>query len=212
MTGQAWVLLALTTALSGLGWLASWRRWRPVVVVARPGAMVALAAVALWLLDVDRSTQALVVAAVLVSAIGDVLLAVPRHYFATGSACFLVARIIYGVSFLVAGVDVGAAALVLVVAGFTLLTVGRILMGQIRRLRPGLVAGTAAYMLVSGTVVALGVATGNPTAGVGAVVLALSDVLLGWNRFVRALAGGHGSIHVVAHAGQVILVLALLAG
>ena len=210
MTTQAWIFLGLTTALSGIGWLASWRRWRSLVVAARPGAMLSLAAVALWLLDVERGPQALMVAALFMSALGDLLLAVPRHYFATGSAFFLGARVLYGASFVVSGFDSGAAALVLVVTGFTQLTVGRILLGQIRRLRPGLVAGTGAYMLVSGSVVALGVATGNPTAGLGVVTLALADVLLGWNRFVRALAGGHGSIHVVAHAGQAVLVLSLL--
>jgi len=172
--------------------------------------MGALIGVALWLLEVDRTAQTLVIAGLAANATGDLLLALPRHYFASGSACFLIARAFYGAAFVALGIDVGAFVLVLIVAGFTLLTVGRILMGQIRRLRPGLVLGTAAYMVAAGSTVALGVATGDPTAGFGAVTLAMSDVLLGWNRFVRALAGGHGSIHIVAHGAQAILVLALV--
>ena len=210
MTSQAWVFLISAGVLAGLGWLASWQTWRPVVMVARPAAMGGLIGVALWLLDVDRTAQTFVIAGLAVNALGDLLLAMPRHYFASGSACFLAARVFYSMAFVALGVDAGAFVLVLIVAGFTLLTVGRILMGQIRRLRPGLVAGTAAYMAAAASTVALGVATGDPTAGFGAVTLALSDVLLGWHRFVRALAGGHGSIHIVAHVAQAILVLALV--
>lgn len=210
MTTPAWAFLILAGVLANLGWLASWRRWRPVVVVARPAAMACLAGVALWLLEVDPAAQALFTAGVLTGGVGDLLLALPRHYFATGSGCFLVSRILYGLGFVSMGVDPGAVVLVLIVAGFSLLTVGRILMGQIRRLRPRLVVGTALYMLVAACSVALGVGTGDPTAGFAVVTLALSDVLLGWNRFVRALAGGHGSIHIVAHTAQMVVVLSLL--
>jgi hypothetical protein len=73
-----------------------------------------------------------------------------------------------------------------------------------------MVPGAIAYMLVTAGVVGLGVATSDPTAGLAVVVLALSDVLLGWNRFVRALSGGHGSIHVVAHTAQALLVMSLV--
>ena len=164
----------------------------------------------MWLLDVDRGVQGFLVAGVLVGGVGELLLALPRHYFASGAACFMVARVLYGVAFLAFGVDFGSVVLVLIVAAFTLLTVGRILLGQIRRLRPGLVAGTALYMAVSATMVSLGVATGDPTAGFAVVAVAVADVLLGWNRFVRPLVGGHGSIHVVAHGAQLALVLSLL--
>lgn len=210
MTTEAWLLLAGAIVLAVVGWWGSWRDHRWLVIVARPAAMWTLAGTAVWLLDVDRTTQAFITAGVVVGGCGDLLLALPRHYFAAGSACFLVARVLFGASFVATGVDSGAVVLVLVVASFALLTVGRILMGQVRRLRPGLVAGTAVYMAVAAATVALGVGTGNPTAGFGAVVLAVSDVLLGWNRFVRALAGGHGSIHVVAHGAQIVLVLSLL--
>lgn len=212
MTTPAWCFMVIAAVLAGAGWLASWRRWRPVVVLSRPGAMVGLAGVALWLLDVDPAARALFVAGVLTNGIGDLLLALPRHYFASGAVCFMVARILYGAGFLAQGVDGGAAVLVLIVAGFILLTVGRIIMGQIRRLRPGLMVGTALYMVITAAVVGLGVGTGDPTVGFGVVMLALSDVLLGWNRFVRALSGGHGSIHVVAHVAQAMLVVSLVGG
>ena len=212
MTTPAWLFLLAAEGLAGIGWLASWRRWRLVVVVARPGAMVCLAGVVLWLLDVDPDVQVLFVIGVISSGVGDLLLALPRHYFASGAAWFLVGRVLYGLGFLRTGVDGGVALLVLIVAGFSLLTVGRILLGQIRRLRPGLFIGTSLYMVVAATTVALAVATGNATAGCGAVALALADLLLGWNRFVRALAGGHGSIHVFAQTAQVVVVMSLLSG
>ena len=210
MTATAWLFLAAASALAAIGWIASWRRWRPIVVIGRPAAMACLAGTGLWLLDVDRAPQAFFVAGVLVGGVGDLLLALPRHYFATGSVFFMIARLLYGAGFVSSGVDAGATALVLIVAVFIMLTVGRILLGQVRRLRPRLFLGTGGYMLVTALVVALGVGSGNPTAGLGVVLLALADVLLGWNRFVRALAGGHGSIHVVAHFAQAVIVLSLL--
>jgi phosphoglycerol transferase MdoB-like AlkP superfamily enzyme len=210
MTAPAWCFLVVAGLLAGTGWLASWRRWRVVVVIARPAAMASLAGVAMWMLDVDPAARAFVTAGVILGGVGDLLLALPRHYFASGSSLFMAARVLYGAGFVAQGVDYGAAVLVLTVALFSLLTVGRILMGQIRRLRPGMVPGAIAYMLVTAGVVGLGVATSDPTAGLAVVVLALSDVLLGWNRFVRALSGGHGSIHVVAHTAQALLVMSLV--
>ncbi len=210
MTIQAWAFASVAALGILLGWLASWRRWRMVVVVTRPAAMASLGGAVLWLPGLDRGVVAAVALGLGCNAVGDALLAMPSHRFAAGSTAFLAARCSYSAAFVLMGIDAGRALLVLIVSGFALMTLGRVLLGQVRRLRPRLAVGAMTFMAVSACSIALGVGTGRPLIGLAVVTLSLADLFLGWNRFVRALSGGHGTIHVVAHGAQVMLAAALV--
>lgn len=209
MTGQAWAFAAAAVALSLISWPASWRGWSVMVLVARPASTAALVGMLLWLPGVDATVAAVLVVGLGCAAVGDVALAMPGHRWVAGAAALFVARGVYSAALVVIGVELGGALLVLIVAAFTMMTVGRVILVQVHRLRPALLTGAVAFMSVSACSVALGVATGQPLIGLGVVTLALGDVLLGWNWFVRSLAGGHGVIHVVSHAGQLMVVTAM---
>ena len=65
-------------------------------------------------------------------------------------------------------------------------------------------------MTVIGAMVATALAIGNPLAAVGAVLFAVSDSMIAWDRFVGAFPGAGVWIMVTYHLGQAGLVLSLL--
>ena len=151
------------------------------------------------------------VAALVFSLAGDVLLMLPREQFVAGLSAFLVAHLCYTAGFWTDG----PAALPLLVAALVVAAaIGSLgllrILPAVRRAEPALVAPVAAYMAVIGAMVATALATGNVVAGVGAVLFAVSDSMIAWNRFVGEFPGAGVWIMVTYHLGQAALVASLL--
>jgi uncharacterized membrane protein YhhN len=187
--------------------------WRRVEHVAKPGALVGLVAAAALLDPVAgaEARQRWFVAALVFSLAGDVLLMLPREQFVGGLSAFLVAHLCYLAGFWTDG----PAALPLVVSGLVVAAaIGSLgvlqILPAVRREEPALVAPVAAYMAVIGAMVATALANGNAVAGVGAVLFAVSDSMIAWDRFVGRFAGAGVWIMVTYHLGQATLVASLL--
>ena len=64
-------------------------------------------------------------------------------------------------------------------------------------------------MVAVGALVVLGVASGRPAAAAGAVLFAVSDGLLGADRFAQPAPQRRVVVHILYHLGQAGLVLGL---
>jgi uncharacterized membrane protein YhhN len=162
-----------------------------------------------------------VVAALMLSLAGDVLLFLPDR-FVPGVAAFLVAHVAYVVAFVSSGLNpvsvvIGAAVIGMASAALYV----RIIQGLTARGERAVAGPLSLYVVaLSGTVVAATGTLGAPgwTTGwsllavEGALLFYASDAMIGWTRFVHDVRGGRVANMVTYHLGQIGLVLALLLG
>lgn len=218
MNAATTVAYAVAAVFAVGDWLAkarpSARERRVLEYVCKPATLVALIAAAA-LLDpaADAHTRRVwFVAALVFSLAGDVLLMLPQDLFVPGLAAFLVGHVCYVIGFWTHGPSALAliAAAVLVVA--VVAPLGRHILGSISRsAQPGeLRLAVGGYMVVISAMLATALATGNVTAGAGAVLFVTSDSMIAWDRFVRPFAWAPVAIMVTYHLGQAGLVTSLL--
>jgi uncharacterized membrane protein YhhN len=183
-----------------------------VEYVCKPGALVALV-VAAALLDPASGAEARrhwFVAALVFSLAGDVLLMIPRDYFAGGLSAFFVAHVCYIAGFWSRGPALVAMAVATAAAAIAVGLLGRRILRAVRAREPELVAPVTAYIAVIGAMLATALAVGNPVAAVGAVLFVASDSMIAWDRFVGRVPNAAVLIMVTYHLGQAGLVASLL--
>ena len=210
------VFWGLFAVCSVLDWWALWRGQRLVEKVAKPGAIVALVGVVIASRGLgDTSIMFLLLALVLCLA-GDVLLlAEGDGRFLAGLSAFLLGHLAYAVLFLHLGLAAGWWALAAVVGLLGLLSFGvrivRAAFGPEGPAGAALGVGVTAYIAVICVMAVLGWWTGNVWLGLGASIFVVSDTILGWNKFVRALPWGPVAVMVTYLAAQALLVIGVLA-
>jgi uncharacterized membrane protein YhhN len=184
---------------------------RRLEYVCKPATLVALLVVAVALDPAagQDDRRAWFVAALVLCLAGDVLLMLPRDLFIAGLSAFLLGHLCYIVGFWTdaptAFAFIASCALVLVaVAPVAVRILGAL--AAHRDLRPAV----AAYMIVISVMVASALASGIIIAAAGAVLFAISDSLIAWDRFVRPLAWAGVAIMVTYHVGQALLTCSLL--
>ena len=211
MTAAAAALLAAAAILAVADWWAVAGDAHRVEYVCKPAAILLLTGAALSIDPSSRSEQAWFVAALLLSAVGDVLLMLPAEQFVPGLASFLLAHAAYIVGFLSTGRP-GTAGLVagLLIVLNTLGIAGTRVVASLRaRGENALLAPVIVYMAAIGTMTVLATGSGRAAAGVGAILFLGSDTLIAWNRFVRPLRCAPLAIIVTYHLGQAGLVVSL---
>lgn len=216
MNASAWLLLAVFLAVAALDWAAVHLGSKRLEYLAKPGCMVVLIACALALDPSDNGARSGLVAALVLSTLGDVFLMLPGRQpgsdgpdlFVAGLASFLLAHIAYVVGFVLDGVTgrgvlVGLVPVVLVVA-----VVGRRVVAAVRSSEePALATPVVAYVAVISAMLLFAFGTGDPRAAVGALLFAGSDSLIAWERFVRKRSWGPMTIIVTYHLAQALLVV-----
>ncbi|MGH9017190.1 MAG: lysoplasmalogenase [Acidimicrobiales bacterium] len=208
MTSVSALWLAVAAAAAVGDWGARLRSLRRLEYLCKPATLVALVVVAATVSPGSGAGERrwLFVAALGFSLVGDVVLMLPSELFVAGLGAFLLAHLLYLAGFWVRGPGPVAlvVAAVVVVAPFAL--------GILRALRRrrALRRPVALYMIVISAMAATALATGNPVAGVGAVLFVASDTMIAWNRFVRPFRAADVGIMVTYHLGQAALVLSLL--
>lgn len=228
MTPAAWdalwrfaVPFALATALAVTDWVAVWAggaAGRRIERVAKPGVMVALIAAAWLAVPVTpeaRAAQPWLVAGLVASLAGDVLLLPPRRFIA-GLVAFLVAHLAYVVAFLQLPGETAWLALGVVAALVAAATVGRVLVRRAGRVGLGL--PVAAYGLAIFAMAVAATRTGSSAAIAGAWLFVASDAILGWGRLREARPGQEGAggrvagtaVMVTYHVGQALIVVAVV--
>lgn len=216
MNAAATALLPLAITAGIADWWAVARGDRGTERWLKPLTMAALVGVAIAAGASDRDVRPLLVAGAVLGLVGDVaLLGATERRFMAGLAAFAIGHVCYAAAALQVGwsswAAVGAAgSMVLLAWRFAT----RTLRGA-RRLGGNLLAGTVAcYGLVISlmTVAAWGMFdTTSPAwmAGVGALLFAVSDWVLGHVRFAGPLPGGRLAVMVPYHVGQTLLILGI---
>jgi uncharacterized membrane protein YhhN len=223
------VILVAFPALAVLAAIIDWigvgarRPW--LEYVGKPLTMVFLIA---WLIVGAGSGTAfaiptvLVLAALLFSLMGDILLMLPAGSFVAGLVLFLLAHLSYTAAFswdrerLVPGEWLVAAAIAILLA----LLLPPVRLGLRRSGRPRLVVPVAIYAFVLGGMLWASVGTllrsswlaaGAAWIAFGGVAFFASDVSLVWDRFVAPLPGRRVTTHVLYHIAQLALTGGVLA-
>jgi len=183
-------------------WFAVARGRRYLEYLAKPATLGLLLLYAAAGPDASRY----LLAALVLSLLGDVYLMLPEELFPAGLAAFLLAHVAYIADFDAA--PLARAGWFLVVAGASVPLARRI----IRSVREvPLRVGVGLYMAVISLMVASAIASGEITAAVGALLFFVSDALIALDRFVAPIAGARLAIIVTYHLGQLLLVIALRA-
>lgn len=212
MTAVATWLVVATVVVAVADWVAVARAHRVGEYVCKPLTMVVLIAAALALDPANGTERGWFVVALALSLVGDVFLMLPdqQRWFVPGLASFLLGHIAYIVGLIVAGLDdiavaVGAA---IVVVGVVAIA-PRLLRGAASVDRR-LVGPVGAYVAVISAMVTCAIGSTWPVAIVGAALFYLSDLTIGWSRFVADFRGARLVIITTYHAAQVLLVLSLV--
>jgi uncharacterized membrane protein YhhN len=212
----AWLLLALFLAVAVLDWVAVHQGSKALEYLAKPGCMVFLIAAALALDPADGAARALLVAALVLSTLGDVFLMLPGrqpgtsgpNLFVAGLGSFLLAHLAYVLGFGFEGGSLGGVLVGLVPVVVLVAVVGRrVRAAVVASPEPELATPVSAYIAVISLMVLAAFGTLDGRAMVGAALFAASDSLIAWERFVKPRPWGPVTIIVTYHLAQALLVL-----
>lgn len=206
-------MIAIVLAAAGLTALVDW--WsvatdhRRIEAVAKPLVMIWLIIAAL-IIDADpTSVRPWIVAGLVAGLAGDIFLLPNVDRFLAGLGAFLIGHALY-VGGLIQIRDGWVLFVIGLVAGVGLLAViGRPIVLAVRG--TSYFVPVTIYMVAVGALVVVGIATGRWVLAAGAVAFALSDALLGSDRFVTPAPNRRVYIHMLYQLGQAGLVIGISA-
>lgn len=211
MTGASVGVLVVTALFAVGDWISRARDDRRLEYVCKPATTVGLILLAVLVEPADPAQRWWFVAALVASLAGDVLLMLPPSgRFVEGLASFFVAHLAYVVGFVVAGLDGGTVGVAVAFVVLVLGSAGAPILAGVRRSQPAFLVPVVAYFLVIGVMIVTAISSGQALAGVGAVLFAVSDSMIGYDRFVKPFAAASVGIMVTYHAAQLLLVLSLV--
>jgi uncharacterized membrane protein YhhN len=197
---MAALCLIAAIAFAILDWIAVAQENQPLEYLAKPAALAFLILYA----ALGPATSWALLAALVLSLLGDVYLMLPDALFPAGLLAFLLGHLAYIAAFHAAPVT--RLIWFVIVAGASLPLALRIL-GAVRE--PPLRIGVGVYMAVISLMVASAIASGSLTASIGALLFFASDAMIALRRFVTRFNGDQLAVIVTYHLGQLLLVLAL---
>ncbi len=210
------LLLILVFAFVLLDWLAVIKGWPQVEVFAKPAVMAVLF---LWLAVITRLQGPWLWfgLGLAFSLAGDVLLLPEDRFFLAGLIAFALAHMAYviGFSSIYAPLNFWDLVLALVMLLAALRILNRLAAGLAAKNMRGLILPVRVYGLLISLMVFFALRTLSHTnwsaeasllVSGGALLFYLSDLLLAWNKFVRALRNGRAWVMVTYHLGQIALI------
>jgi uncharacterized membrane protein YhhN len=212
-----WPAFAALSAI--VDWIGVATRRPHLEYVAKPLTILLLIAWLLFCLGVQTALglpMVLVLAALLFSHAGDILLMLPAARFLPGLALFLLAHLSYVLAFTWERPRLAPAEWLLGAAiAFVLACLLPPVRAGLRRSgRPELVGPVAAYALVLGAMLWASVGTllrpswlaaGATWIALGGLAFFASDVSLVWDRFIAPLPGRRVTTHALYHVAQLAL-------
>ena len=193
--------------------IAHWRQARSAVPPLKLAASAAFLATA-WLAGaMDTPYGRLVLAALVLSAIGDaLLLSRQSRVFLAGLGAFLLAHAVYALAFVQRGMDPAWLAIGAVVMAINL---SAVMVWLLPRLHTVYRYAVPAYMLAIGVMVATALGTGGATGQwlvpAGALAFAISDIAVARERFVAPGPINKAWGLPLYYLGQVLLALSVAA-
>jgi uncharacterized membrane protein YhhN len=199
-------LVTLLIVVAGTGYLAALAFDRPFwLYLLKPMTMLLIIGLAVIQWHPTSSSDRFLVAGLLLSVVGDIFLMLPSDKFVAGLAAFLGAHLLYIVAFTDAlgfgWVDLVIVALLVAVT----IPIYRKFVPALVAHGGGLPVAVGLYVIVLAVMVWRAVMTGNPVIAAGAILFLCSDTLLGWNRFVRRIAGAEYGIMSTYFLAQYLL-------
>ncbi len=203
--------MAAAGLIAVVDWVALVGDRRRVGLVTKPAVILLLLAAAVMVAPVNTEQRTFFVAALALSAAGDVALLAPPRWFAVGLGAFLLAHLAYiGGLLQVQGTGESVAAGLVFVALAGLFMGIPIVLGAARKRGAALGVAVAAYLATISAMVVFAGQSDLILARVGAVLLYASDGVLGWNRFVTPIRQGRLLTRVPYHLGQGLMILSLV--
>lgn len=211
-------MTAAPTALFAAAGVAAAVDWRAVIVadrrseiVAKPLVTLLLVAAVATLTPASEVRRDAVLAALVLSLVGDVALLAPAGFLA-GLGAFLAAHLAYVVGFAAGG---GLSRLALVPSAVLLATAGipvatRLVAGLRRSGEKRLVGPVLVYAGALSAMATCAIASGRWLAAVGGILFLASDTLLADDRFVSPRPESRVVVMVTYHLAQAALALALV--
>lgn len=183
-----------------------------VEAVAKPTTMLVLVGVAATWGDPPGDVRTWLVVGAVFGVVGDVaLLGSGEVAFLAGLSAFAVGHVAYAGAAIAVGVDPRwmLPGVVVMAALLAYRFVSRTLVGARRDGGAVLAGAVVFYAVVISLMVATAWGTGALVAAVGATLFAISDWVLGHQRFAGPLPGGRLSVMVPYHVGQALLLIGL---
>jgi len=211
-----WSLPVLAIAFAALESVGLWKNWRGLSYLAKPAVIICLF---LWLYLVTGLHGATFWfgTGLFFSLIGDVLLLWRDRFFAFGLAAFFLVHLSYLTGFNTPLQPFSLWSLALaVIVGLGAVRVLRQLLAGLHRKRemrwrvPVIVYGLVLTLMLLSALLTLSNINWNAFASVsvslGAFLFFLSDVILGWNKFVTPISNGRLLNIALYHVGQILLI------
>jgi len=201
-----------TGLAAAVDWWAVALERRAVEMWAKPITMALLVGVAATAGDQSTDVRAALVIGAVFGLAGDIaLLGKGEASFMAGLAAFAVGHLAYVVAAVSIGFDPlwALVGVVFVIGLLGYRFVGQIVPGARDHGGPVLAGAVTFYALVISAMVVTSWATAAWVAGVGAMLFAVSDWLIGYQRFVAKLPNGGVAVIVPYHVGQALLIIGL---
>lgn len=206
------LMLAAVAVLAPIDWWSVASDRREIERWAKPAATLALVGVAAVVGDPSTGVRVWLVVAVALGLVGDVmLLGESESRFLGGLGAFALGHTGYVIAAVLVGVTwpavLWAVPFLAVLLGWRFAT--ETLPGAKRSGGAVLAGAVVFYAVVISAMVICATGTGAWVAAVGAMLFAVSDWVLGHNRFVRPWPPARLVIMVTYHTGQLLLILGL---
>lgn len=203
--------LIIAAGLAVTDWVGVVRSDRRLRWIAKPATMVALVLSALFADHPPADVRTWLIVGLVLSLAGDVfLMMADERWFTPGLGSFLLAHIAYIVAMAHLHLTRSLFGVALVVLAFGIGTVGvRVVVGAARHDK-SLQFPVLLYVCVISAMVAFAVATESPWLIAAALLFYASDLMLGWDRFVKPRAFSGLAVMVTYHLAQAGFVLFLL--
>ncbi|CAN5474265.1 hypothetical protein BH10ACT8_BH10ACT8_00160 [soil metagenome] len=224
MTTGSWLCVTVAVALALVDWTSIVYGRRLVDLIVKPLVPASLMVAALLAHPVQHGVQLPLVLALAFGTAGD-LAPVAREpishtvlwqqtrnrFFIAGLTSFLLVHVLYAVAMLAHDVDWPSAVFGLALVFLSIGACGqRIVRGAYRQGGRPLAVAVTCYVVAMGASVTLGVGTNSLLIAYGSVLFAGSDLVLAYDRFVKARSWSRITVIVSYHLAQVALLIGLV--
>jgi uncharacterized membrane protein YhhN len=214
--------LIVVLAVAVLDWVAVFKGWRKVELLAKPLTMIGLFLIFALVGKFSSLPLIFFGAGILLSLAGDIFLLLSERWFLAGLTAFLLAHVGYVIGFnlplpnISPFWSVGIAIMLALSASRVLKRIVAGLMGKgLQKLAaPVVLYGTVITIMLLSALLTLFRMEWNAIAALlaalGAFLFYFSDVILAWNKFVMPIKNGRIINMVTYHLGQIALIAGVL--
>jgi uncharacterized membrane protein YhhN len=214
--------LIVVLAVAVVDWIAVFKGWRKVELLAKPLTMIGLFLIFALVGRFNSLPLIFFGAGILLSLAGDIFLLLSERWFLAGLTAFLLAHVGYVIGFnlplpnISPFWSVGIAIMLALSASRVLKRIVAGLMGKgLQKLAaPVVLYGTVITIMLLSALLTLFRMEWNAIAALlaalGAFLFYFSDVILAWNKFVMPIKNGRIINMVTYHLGQIALIAGVL--